>query len=165
VFSEASSTYFRRELCRNRVMLRLRRPPHGRTLRRARLLRPTGHAAVYLNHICAASPIELRICKNAEAGVVISRYHKINRDDWIAIPLISYLYSVTDAVEAPASVDKARVIELRRNYWKNHLTSLVPPDKNGNAPPGERVQLVGSSYDRQFTAFRLKLLPNRTNGS
>jgi hypothetical protein len=52
---------------------------------------PTGHAAVYLNHICAASPIELRICKNGEAGVVISRYHRIDRDDWIAIPLIPHL--------------------------------------------------------------------------
>jgi hypothetical protein len=117
---------------------------------------PTGHAAVYLNHICAASPIELRICKNGEAGVVISRYHKINRDDWIAIPLIPYLYSVTDAAEAPASVDKARVIELRRDYWKDHLTLLAPPDKNGDAPPGEWVQLVGSSYDRTIHGFQVE---------
>jgi len=26
---------------------------------------PTGHAAVYLNHVCAASPIELRPCERA----------------------------------------------------------------------------------------------------
>jgi hypothetical protein len=52
---------------------------------------PTGHVAVYLNHICAASPIELRVCEKGEAGVVISRYHRIDRDDWIAIPLIPYL--------------------------------------------------------------------------
>lgn len=48
---------------------------------------PTGHAAVYLNHICAASPTELRICENGETGVVISRYHKINRDDSILFHL------------------------------------------------------------------------------
>jgi hypothetical protein len=117
---------------------------------------PTGHAAVYLNHICATSPTELRICENGEAGVVISRYHKINRDDWIAIPLIPYLYSVTDAADAPASVDKARVIELRRDYWKDHLTSLAPPGKNGDAPPGEWVQLVGSLYDRTIHGFQVE---------
>ena len=58
---------------------------------------PTGHAAVYLNHICAASPIELRPCGPGEFGVVISRYHKVSGYDWIAIPLIPYLYSVEDA--------------------------------------------------------------------
>lgn len=117
---------------------------------------PTGHAAVYLNHICAASPTELRICENGETGVVISRYHKINGDDWIAIPLIPYLYSVTDAAEAPASVEKARVMKLRRDYWKDHLTSLAPPDKHGDAPPGEWVQLVGSLYDRTIHGFQVE---------
>jgi hypothetical protein len=70
-----------------------------------------------------------------------------------------------NAAEAPASVDKARVIELRRDYWKDHLTSLAPPDNNGDAPPGEWVQLVGSSYDRTIHGFQVKPLPNRTNGS
>src|ERR1700733_1856097 len=39
---------------------------------------PTGHAAVYLNHICAQSPTELRPCRPGEFGAVISRYHKID---------------------------------------------------------------------------------------
>src|SRR6202022_2886379 len=34
-------------------------------------MNPTGHAAVYLNHICAASPTELRMCRSGELGVVI----------------------------------------------------------------------------------------------
>ena len=41
-------------------------------------MNPTGHAAVYLNHICAESPTELRMCHDGEYGVVISRYHKID---------------------------------------------------------------------------------------
>jgi hypothetical protein len=40
---------------------------------------PTGHAAIYLNHVCAASPTELRPCQPGELGVVISRYHRIDR--------------------------------------------------------------------------------------
>ncbi len=52
------------------------------------LYNPTGHAAVYLDHICAASPVELRACKPGELGVVISRYDGITNHDWIAVPLL-----------------------------------------------------------------------------
>src|ERR1700675_4917957 len=51
---------------------------------------PTGHAAVYLNHVCADSPTVLPPCHDGEFGVVISRYHKIDGYDWIAIPLVPY---------------------------------------------------------------------------
>jgi hypothetical protein len=57
-------------------------------------MNPTGHAAVYFNHICVDSPTVLRPCHDGEFGVVISRYHKIDGYDWIAIPLIGYLYAV-----------------------------------------------------------------------
>ena len=32
---------------------------------------PTGHAAIYLNHVCAESPVKLRVCRPDEHGVVI----------------------------------------------------------------------------------------------
>jgi hypothetical protein len=51
-------------------------------------MNPTGHAAIYLNHICADSPVSLRPCHDGEYGVVISRYHKMDGYDWIAIPLV-----------------------------------------------------------------------------
>src|ERR1700753_519702 len=31
---------------------------------------PTGHSAVYLNHVCAESPVKLRTCRHREDGVV-----------------------------------------------------------------------------------------------
>src|SRR5260370_36834575 len=55
---------------------------------------PTGHAAVYLNHVCAETPTRLRICRPGEAGAVISRYHKINGYACIAIPLGAFLSPV-----------------------------------------------------------------------
>src|ERR1700754_1798374 len=70
---------------------------------------PTGHAAMYLNHVCAESPTELRMCHDGEYGVVISRYHKIDGYDWIAIPLIPYLYAVNSIDEIPTTVNKAQV--------------------------------------------------------
>src|SRR5277367_6508350 len=64
---------------------------------------PTGHAAVYLNHVCAETPTELRMCRPGELGVVISRYHSVGGFDWIAIPLIPYLYAVDSADQIPAT--------------------------------------------------------------
>jgi hypothetical protein len=116
---------------------------------------PTGHSAVYLNHVCATSPIELRPCGPGEFGVVISRYHRVAGYDWIAVPLIPYLYSVEDASQVPASVDKAQVAALRDAYRRNHFETLAPDDKNGNAPVGDWTQLVGSAYDRTLHGFQV----------
>jgi len=116
---------------------------------------PTGHAAVYLNRICAASPTQLRACQPGEFGVVISRYHKIDGFDWIAIPLIPYLYAVDDAADAPTSVDKAQEAALRDAYRRKHLEDLAPDNRKGGTPGGEWIQLVGSSYDRTIHGFEV----------
>jgi len=116
---------------------------------------PTGHAAVYLNHVCAETPTQLRMCRNGEYGVVISRYHKMDGYDWVAIPLIPYLYAVDSVDEIPASVDKLKVGELRDVYRRAHLEGLASDTKRGEAPGGEWTQLVGSSYDRTIHGFEV----------
>jgi hypothetical protein len=116
---------------------------------------PTGHAAVYLNHVCAATPTELRVCQPGEFGVVISRYHKIDGYDWIAVPLVPYLYAVENASEIPVSVDKEQEAALRDTYRRAHLEDLAPDTKKGKAPNGEWIQLVGSSYDRTIHGFQV----------
>ena len=116
---------------------------------------PTGHAAVYLNHVCAASPTELRACQPGEFGVVISRYHRIAGYDWIAMPLIPYLYAVDDAADVPASVDKDQVVALRDAYRRKRMLDLAPDNRKGRAPKGEWTQLVGSSYDRTIHGFEV----------
>src|SRR5438270_7919789 len=73
----------------------------------------TGHAAVYLARICAESPFQLRRCQLGEEGVVISRYHGIAGHDWIAIPLIPYLYAVRRAEDIPLYADVKLVAFLR----------------------------------------------------
>jgi len=117
---------------------------------------PTGHAAVYLNHVCAESPTQLRMCRNGEYGVVISRYHKIHGYDWIAIPLIPYLYSVDTIDVIPATIDKTEVAALRDTYRREHLLELAPDTKKGATPDGEWTQLVGSSYDRTIHGFEVE---------
>jgi hypothetical protein len=116
---------------------------------------PTGHSAIYLNHVCAASPIELRACRPGESGVVISRYHKIAGLDWVAIPLVPYLYAVDDISQVPQPADRARVDALRDAYRRTHLEGLVPDGRHGRAPGGDWTQLVGSSYDRTIHGFEV----------
>jgi hypothetical protein len=122
---------------------------------------PTGHAAVYLNHVCAETPISLRPCRAGEFGAVISRYHKIDGYDWIAVPLVPYLYAVDDPAQIPSSVDKARVFALRDSYRRASLTDLAPDTRSGKAPGGEWTQLVGSSYDRTIHGFEVTSTPEQ----
>src|ERR1700729_4161217 len=122
-------------------------------------MNPTGHAAVYLNHVCAASPTELRQCHEGEFGVVISRYHKIDKLDWIAMPLLAYLYAANDVSQIPMTVDKAKVAEQRDAYRREYLERLAPDDKKGHTPKGEWTQLVGASYDRTIHGFEVVSTP------
>jgi hypothetical protein len=122
---------------------------------------PTGHAAVYLNHVCAETPTELRMCRPGELGVVISRYHKVDGLDWIAIPLVPYLYAVDTVAEVPASVDKAQVEALRDAYRREHLLEIVPDKRPGTVPHGDWTQLVGSSYDRTIHGFEVDSTPEQ----
>jgi hypothetical protein len=116
---------------------------------------PTGHAAMYLSNICAETPTRLRMCHEGEYGVVISRYHKVDGYDWVAIPLIPYLYAVNTIEEIPASVSKAQVKEIRDAYRRANLEELAPDRKTGGTPKGEWTQLVGSSYDRTIHGFQV----------
>lgn len=117
---------------------------------------PTGHNAVYFARICAETPVELRRCKAGEQGVVISRYQGIDGYDWVAIPLIPYLYSVDDASEVPQRVDKATVHRLRNLYHESHLEELGADVPQGNFWRGGWTQLVGAGYERRIYAFRFE---------
>ena len=117
---------------------------------------PTGHAAIYLNHICADSPTVLRPCHDGEYGVVISRYHKMDGYDWIAMPLVGYLYAVDDVSAIPATADRGQVAALQDAYRKAHLMELAPDSKKGGPPKGEWTELVGESYIRTMHGFQVE---------
>ena len=88
------------------------------------MVNPTGHVAVYFQRICADTPVRLRRCRQGELGAVIARYQGIDGYDWIAIPLVPYLYSVENTSHVPAHVDHEIVVHLRNNYREAHLESL-----------------------------------------
>jgi hypothetical protein len=119
-------------------------------------MNPTGHAAVYLSHICAASPTSLRRCNDGEQGVVISRYHRIAGYDWLAIPLLPYLYAVDRPDEVPSSVTPEDVAALRNTWRRANLTEIAPNNEDGTRPEGDWIQLVGAAYDRTIYAFGIE---------
>jgi hypothetical protein len=117
-------------------------------------LNPTGHTAIYFARICADTPVKLRRCHAGETGSVIARYQGIGGYDWVAMPLIPYLYSVEDVDDVPARVDRATVNRLRDRYHEAHLMILGDEVPRGNMIHGGWTQLIGTSYERRIYAFR-----------
>jgi hypothetical protein len=116
-------------------------------------MNPTGHVAVYLSRVCAASPLVLRRCHEGEQGVVISRYHRIAGYDWITIPLLPYFYAVDRADQVPSSVNAEDVAALRDSWRRMNLREIAPDAAGGGPPEGDWIQLVGAAYNRTIYAF------------
>ena len=119
-------------------------------------MNPTGHAAIYLSRVCAASPTVLRRCQPGEHGVVISRYHRVGNYDWLAMPLIPYLYAVEWPEQVPESVTPEDVAAVRDIYRRAHFSDIVPDAEGGAMPKGDWTQVVGSAYDRNIYAFSIE---------
>ena len=124
-------------------------------------LNPTGHNAIYFERICAETPVKLRRCQAGEMGVVISRYQGIDGYDWVAIPLLPYLYAVEDAADVPTHVDRDTVMALRNRYREAHLESLGLHLPAGSIVRGGWMELVGAAYERRIYAFRFETTPEQ----
>jgi hypothetical protein len=121
----------------------------------------TGHAAVYLSGVCADTPVHLRPCLPGETGIVISRYDGVGQYDWMAIPLIPYLYAVERPEDVPLFAEAKMVSALRDRYRREHLELVAPDGKNGDAPGGNWYELVGSSYDRTIYGYQIETTPEK----
>jgi len=115
----------------------------------------TGHAAVYLSNVCADSPTHLRRCNPGETGIVISRYEGMDYD-WLAVPLLPYLYAVEKPEDVPLVADTKLVAFLRDRYRRDHLEAIAPDSADGETPAGHWNQLVGSAYDRNIYGFTIE---------
>jgi len=116
----------------------------------------TGHAAVYLSGVCADTPVVLRRCASGETGIVLSRYDGVGGYDWVAIPLIPYLYAVERAEDVPLFANAKMAAFLRDRYRRKYLEDIAPDVRNGETPGGNWYQLVGSSYDRAIYGFEIE---------
>lgn len=129
---------------------------------------PVGHAGIYLDHICAESPTQLRPCRPGELGVVVARYHDIKATqlDWLAYPVSTYLYGASDPSQAPSFVTHELEISIRNNYWHEHL-QLEIPGRIGSAgyllPPkyGDWEEGIGAAFDRRLLIYTIDTTPEQ----
>lgn len=112
------------------------------------------HTSIYFSRVCAESPVRLRRCAPGEQGAVISRYHRIDGYDWVAIPLIPYLYAVERPDEVPPNVTSEEAFKLQQAYRKKHLEGVAPDDELAKSK--DWPQLVGEAYVRTIYGFRIQ---------
>jgi hypothetical protein len=96
----------------------------------------------------------LRRCQPGESGVVISRYSGVEKLDWIAIPLLPYLYAVERTEDVPEWADDIGVNLMRQEYAAAHLGSLA----SGNEEFDRKTvwpQLLGTAYIRKIYCFKI----------
>ena len=129
---------------------------------------PVGHAGIYLDHVCAETPTQLRACRPGESGVVISRYHDLRtlNLDWMAVPAFTFFYGVKTADEVPTFVTPSAEAELRESYRQAHLLSVVPDriDKHGVAHRpayGDWEEAIGAAFDRKLFVYTLDTTPEQ----
>ena len=124
-------------------------------------MNPTGHAAIYLSDVCVETPVELRRCYPGERGAVISRYHRIDGYDWLAMPLLAYLYAVDDPADIPDQASKTLAMHMRDRFRRAHLLNYVPNDPDGGIPEGDWTQLLGESYLRKIYGYSVETTPEQ----
>jgi hypothetical protein len=120
-----------------------------------------GHAAIYLSRVCAETPLVLRRCNPGESGVVISRYNGVSGYDWVAIPLIPYLYAVEKIDDVPLFANPKLAAFLRNQYRRKYLEIVAPDAENGETPGGNWFELVGTSYDRTVYSYEIETTPEQ----
>ena len=133
---------------------------------------PTGHTAVYLDHVCADGPLKVRLCQPGEPqGVVLARYHAIGQYDWLATPVMDFLYATNDTAEIPAYATPEAVWAMRERYRERFLREVVPDgmqgtmDKDGSAKHARDLaewwETAGMAYQRRLWGYEVATTPEQ----
>jgi hypothetical protein len=118
---------------------------------------PVGHAGIYLDRVCADTPVHLRLCRPGEMGIVLSRYHRVANIDWLAIPILPFLYGVDRPDQVPGFMTLPEEAAIREQYRVKYLRDIVPDGENGApAPKGEWVETIGVTFDRRVWGYRIE---------
>jgi hypothetical protein len=123
-----------------------------------------GHVSLYFSNICSDSPVELRLCKPGEMGVVIAYYPDFGTDqnhEWLAIPVLHYLYGVEDESRIPIYVNGEIRVLLREAYRRKYLTGVVSDTAVAIKPDGRWREVIGTLYNREIYSFTFKTTPKQ----
>jgi hypothetical protein len=118
---------------------------------------PVGHAAVYLDRVCADTPLTLRMCRPDEPmGVVVSRYHHLREFDWMASPVMEYLYAVERAEQVPLFVTKELESELRERFRVDYLRTIITDETKHDVQENEWYETAGAALDRRLWGYQIR---------
>ncbi len=93
--------------------------------------------------------------------MVLSRYNGVRGFDWIAIPLVPYLYAVERQEDVPLYADTKTLAFLRDRYRRKHLKGVAPDLPNGETPGGNWYELSGHPMTGQLMVSRLRPAVNK----
>ncbi|MEO7659796.1 MAG: hypothetical protein ABIV48_09295, partial [Pyrinomonadaceae bacterium] len=119
----------------------------------------SGHSAIYLSRLCAESPVRLRMCRLGENGVVLSSYPSFvggKNYEWMAVPLIPYLYGVENDRAIPLYANGEIRAFLRETYRRNHLSSVVRGNENGVTPKGDWRIMLTAALNRDIYSLNVQ---------
>ena len=117
---------------------------------------PVGHAAVYLDRVCADTPLHLRMCRPGEPmGVVVSRYHHLRDLDWMASPVMEYLYAVERPDQVPQFATKESEAELREQFRQTYLQLVIPNGTEREKQEDEWYETAGAAFDRRLWGYQV----------
>ena len=131
---------------------------------------PLGHTAIYLDRVCADGPLRLKMCSAGERpGVVLARYHAIGRYDWLAVPVMEFLFATERIEDVPQYAMPETVWALREQYRQRYLRSIVPDGTQGVEFGDGRSMGAGSleewwesagiAYNRRIWAYQVSTTP------
>jgi hypothetical protein len=131
---------------------------------------PLGHTAIYLDRVCADGPLHVRMCGAGERpGVVLARYHAIGPYDWLAVPIMEFLYATDRVEDVPRYATPEAVWEMREQYRQQYLRSIVPDGTQGVEHGDGRSmgagnleewwESAGMAYNRRIWAYEVTTTP------
>ena len=117
---------------------------------------PVGHTAIYLDHLCADGPLKLRQCMvNEPQGVVIARYHRIGQIDWIASPIMQFLYATDRPQDVPEYVTPELAWSMRQSYREHYMRDIVPDGTEKDKATDEWWETAGVAYNRRLWGYQV----------
>ncbi len=123
---------------------------------------PVGHTAIYLDHLCADGPLKLRKCmENEPQGVVIARYHRIGQIDWVASPVMQFLYATDRPEDVPEYVTPELAWSMRQTYRQQYMEDIVPDGHEKDKATDEWWETAGAAYNRRIWGYQVDTTPGQ----
>ncbi len=117
---------------------------------------PNGHIAIYLDRVCADGPLKLRMCAAGEpAGVAVARLDAIGAVDWVASPILPFLYATTDPDAILISTNEDNVLAMREHYRAAHLETLLPDGAEHRKANADWWEMAGAAYSRRLWGYQI----------